>query len=204
MFVEGMTEMNLGRRIFLRILSQVTINTFKGVRPVFREYDCIRDGVIVSKAVLMSRMSNVSFMPKDGLFYSFGETLATERGKGYATLLHRYVLADNAGSKIFATILPDNVHSIKSAEKAGFARYAEGYVDEKMTELMNTNKVGRTDAAILAALNIADELMKEKDIGEHLRNQIKGYLDDAARAQNEVSELKRQLFKYQQNNNRHT
>lgn len=132
MFVEGMTEMNLGRRIFLRILSQVAINTFKGVRPVFREYDCIRDGVIVCKAVLMSRMSNVSFMPKDGLFYSFGETLATERGKGYATLLHRHVLADNAGSKIFATIQPDNVHSIKSAEKAGFVRYAEGYLDEKM------------------------------------------------------------------------
>lgn len=133
MFVDGMTEMNLGKRLFLRILSRVTINTFKGVRPVFREYDCIRDGVVVCKAVLMSRMPEVAFMPKGGLFYTFGETLATERGKGYATLLHRYVLADNAGSKVFAAIQSDNVYSIKSAEKAGFVRYAEGYLDEKMT-----------------------------------------------------------------------
>lgn len=133
MFVEGMTEMNLGKRIFRHVLSRVAINAFKGVRPVFREYDCIRDGVVVCKAVLMSRISEVAFMPKGGLFYSFCETLAAERGKGYATLLHRYVLADNAGSKIFGTILPDNVRSIKSAEKAGFVRYAEGYLDEKVT-----------------------------------------------------------------------
>ena len=133
MFVDGMTEMNLGRRLFLHILSKVAVNTFKGVRPVFREYDCIRDGVIVCKAVLMSRISEVAFMPMDGLFYTFGETLATERGKGYATLLHRYVLADNAGSKVFAAIQSDNVYSIKSAEKAGFVCYAEGYMDEKMT-----------------------------------------------------------------------
>lgn len=132
-FVDGMTEMNLGKKVFFHILSQVAINTLKGIRPVFKEYDCIRDGVVVCKAVLMSRVSKVAFMPEGGLFYSFGETLAAERGKGYATLLHRYVLADNAGSKLFATILSDNVYSIKSAEKAGFVRYAEGYLDEKMT-----------------------------------------------------------------------
>ena len=97
MFVEGMAETNLGKRLFLRILSQVAINTFKGVRPVFREYDCIRDGVVVCKAVLMSRMSEVAFMPKGGLYCSFVGTLAAERGKGYGTLLHRCVLADYAG-----------------------------------------------------------------------------------------------------------
>lgn len=132
MFIDGMTEMNIGRRRFLHVFFQVAINTFKGVRPVFREYDCIRDGVVVCKAVLMSRIPEVAFMPKDGLFYTFGETLAAERGKGYATLLHRYVLTDNAGAKIFAAILQDNVSSVKSAEKAGFVRYAEGYLDEKM------------------------------------------------------------------------
>ena len=132
MFVDGMTEMNLGKRLYLLILFRAAINTFRGVRPVFREYDCIRDGVVVCKAVLMSRMSNVAFMPKGGLFYSFGETLAAERGRGYMNLLHRYVLADNAGSEIFATVLQDNVPSIKSFEKAGFVRYAQGYLDERM------------------------------------------------------------------------
>lgn len=133
MFVDGMTEMNLGKRLFLHILSKVAVNTVKGVRPVFREYDFIRDGVVVSKAVLMSRMSETAFMPKGGLYCSFLETLAAERGKGYMSLLHRYILADNAGKKIFVAIAPDNVCSAKCAEKAGFVCYAEGYLDKKMT-----------------------------------------------------------------------
>ena len=88
-------------------------------------------------------------------------------------------------------------YTLTAEESPSYMEKVAAYVNDKMTELMNSNKVGRTDAAILAALNIADELMKEKDNSEHLRTQIKGYLDDAARAQNEVSELKRELFKLQ-------
>ena len=88
-------------------------------------------------------------------------------------------------------------YTLTAEESPSYMEKVAAYVNDKMTELMNSNKVGRTDAAILAALNIADELMKEKDSSEHLRTQIKGYLDDAARAQNEVSELKRELFKLQ-------
>ena len=58
-------------------------------------------------------------------------------------------------------------------------------------------KVGRTDAAVLAAANIADELFKEREASEALRRQLKQYIDDAAQAKNEVSELKRELFKLQ-------
>ena len=53
------------------------------------------------------------------------------------------------------------------------------------------------DAAVLAALNIADELFKAQEASENLRRQVKTYLDEAAQAKNEVSELKRQLFKAQ-------
>lgn len=88
-------------------------------------------------------------------------------------------------------------YTLTAEESPSYMEKVAAYVNDKMTELMNSNKVGRTDAAILAALNIADELMKEKDSSEHLRTQIKGYLDDAAKAQNEVSELKRELFKLQ-------
>lgn len=88
-------------------------------------------------------------------------------------------------------------YTLTAEESPSYMEKVAAYVNDKMTELMNSNKVGRTDAAILAALNIADELMKEKDSSEHLRTQIKGYLDDATKAQNEVSELKRELFKLQ-------
>ena len=66
-----------------------------------------------------------------------------------------------------------------------------------MTEVMTGTHVGRTDAAVLAALNIADELYKTQEASENLRRQVKAYLDEAAQAKSEVSELKRQLFKAQ-------
>ena len=67
-----------------------------------------------------------------------------------------------------------------------------------MTEIFNCAKVGRTDAAVLTAANIADELVKSQAAAEQLRSQIKGYLDEAGKAQAEVSELKREVFRLQQ------
>ena len=57
--------------------------------------------------------------------------------------------------------------------------------------------VGTKMDAVLAAANIADELFKEREASEALRRQLKQYIDDAAQAKNEVSELKRELFKLQ-------
>ena len=67
-----------------------------------------------------------------------------------------------------------------------------------MTEVMNAAKVGRTDAAVLTAVNLTDELFKAQAASEQLRSQIKGYLDEASKAQSEVSELKREVFRLQQ------
>ena len=67
-----------------------------------------------------------------------------------------------------------------------------------MEAILSGTHVGRTDAAVLTAANLADELFKEQAAAEQLRRQIKGYLDEAARAQAEVSELKREVFRLQQ------
>ena len=72
------------------------------------------------------------------------------------------------------------------------------YVSDKMTDVMNAAKVGRTDAAVLTAVNLTDELFKSQTAAEQLRGQIKGYLDEASKAQAEVSELKREVFRLQQ------
>ena len=83
-------------------------------------------------------------------------------------------------------------------ESAAYMQRVGSYVSEKMEEVLNSAKVGRTDAAILTAANIADELFKAQAASEQLRSQIKGYLDEASRAQSEVSELKREVFRLQQ------
>ena len=71
------------------------------------------------------------------------------------------------------------------------------YVDQKMTETLEATKAGQTDAAVLTAANIADELFKALEIAENLRSQLKEYLDEASRSKNEISELKREIFKLQ-------
>ncbi len=88
-------------------------------------------------------------------------------------------------------------YTFVAEEAPSYMQKVGAYVDAKMDEMLTGAKVGRTDAAVLAAANIADELFKEREAGEALRRQLKDCLDEAAQAKNEVSELKRQLFKLQ-------
>lgn len=83
-------------------------------------------------------------------------------------------------------------------ESASYMQRVGAYVGDKMQEVLSSTKVGRTDAAVLTAANIADELFKAQSAAEQLRSQIKGYLDEASKAQSEVSELKREIFRLQQ------
>ena len=89
-------------------------------------------------------------------------------------------------------------YTLVAEESSSYMQRVGAYVGDKMSEILDSAKVGRTDAAVLTAINLADELFKAQAAGEQLRSQIKGYLDEAAKAQNEVSELKRELFRLQQ------
>ena len=93
-------------------------------------------------------------------------------------------------------------YTLVADEAAAYMEKIGSLVDEKMRELMDSAHVSRSDAAVLAAINLADELNKAQEGTENLRRQLKTYLDEANAAKNEVSDLKRQLFKAQQNNHR--
>ena len=89
-------------------------------------------------------------------------------------------------------------YTFVAEESAAYMEKVGAYVSGKMQEVLDGAKVGRTDAAVLTAVNITDELFKAQSASEQLRSQIKGYLDEAGKAQNQVSELKREIFKLQQ------
>ena len=89
-------------------------------------------------------------------------------------------------------------YTFVAEESASYMQKVGSYVSEKMDEVLNGAKVGRSDAAILTAANITDELFKAQAASEQLRSQIKGYVDEASHAQSEVSELKREVFRLQQ------
>ena len=89
-------------------------------------------------------------------------------------------------------------YTFVAEESAAYMEKVGAYVSGKMQEVLDGAKVGRTDAAVLTAVNITDELFKAQSASEQLRSQIKGYLDEAGKAQAEVSELKREVFRLQQ------
>ena len=110
-------------------------------------------------------------------------------------------------NRVVVTIC-DQDYTLVAEESATYMQKVGSYVGQKMGDILNTAHVGRTDAAVLTAVNLADELFKEQAASEKLRIQIKESLDEAAKAQSEVSELKREVFRLQQrldgrNNNNH-
>ena len=100
-------------------------------------------------------------------------------------------------NRVVVTICGED-YTFVAEESTSYMQKVGSYVGDKMTEILNGAKVGRTDAAVRTAANIADELFKSQAAAEQLRSQIKGYLDEAGKAQAEVSELKREIFRLQQ------
>ena len=89
-------------------------------------------------------------------------------------------------------------YTLVAEESTAYMEQVAALVDKKMKEVIAGVKVGRNDAAVLAAVNLADELLKNEQSAENRRRQVKSYLDEAAQAKSEVSDLKRQLFRAQQ------
>ena len=89
-------------------------------------------------------------------------------------------------------------YTFVAEEAPSYMQKVGAYVNQKMNEVLDGAHVGRTDAAILTAANITDELFKEQASAEQLRSQIKQYLDEAGKAQAEASELRREVFRLQQ------
>lgn len=99
-------------------------------------------------------------------------------------------------NRIVITICGEE-YALLADEAPEYMQKVGEYVDGKMSETLHAAKVSRTDAAVLTALNLADELMKSRQTAENLRSQLKDYLDEASRAKCELSELKRELFRLQ-------
>lgn len=88
--------------------------------------------------------------------------------------------------------------TLLAEESPSYMQKVAALVDAKMSEIMSSGRVSRMDAAVLAAANMADEMLKQQSSTENLRSQLKGYLDDANKAKSELSECRRELFKLQQ------
>ena len=88
-------------------------------------------------------------------------------------------------------------YTLVAAEDAAYMEKVAAHVDAKVREVLDGARVSSSDAAILAALNMADEYFKGQEAAEALRGQIKTYLEEAKDLENQLSECKREIFKLQ-------
>ena len=82
-------------------------------------------------------------------------------------------------------------------EGADYVEKVAAHVDAKIQEIRQEGQVASIDAAILAALNISEELLRCQEAGENLRRQIKEGLEENKKLNDQLSEAKREIFKLQ-------
>ena len=99
-------------------------------------------------------------------------------------------------NRVVVNICGEEYHLV-AQEAPSYLQRVGAYVDKKMAETISAAHVGRTDAAVLTAVNITDELFKAQEDAENLRRQLKDYVEEAGRAKAEASELKREIFRLQ-------
>ncbi len=82
-----------------------------------------------------------------------------------------------------------------AAEDEAYVQKCAELVDQQLREVMADSRLAKADGAVLAAMNIADQLMKERETSENLRRQVKENLEEANSLKLELSEAKREIFK---------
>lgn len=88
-------------------------------------------------------------------------------------------------------------YNLVASEDAAYMKKVAAHVDAKVQEILESGKISGTDAAVLAALNIADEYFKSQEAAESLRVQIKGFLEESSDLKNQLSRAKQEIFKLQ-------
>ncbi|MDL2273818.1 cell division protein ZapA [Oscillospiraceae bacterium OttesenSCG-928-G22] len=91
--------------------------------------------------------------------------------------------------------ISDMEFTLLSEESRDYVEKVAKLVDEKMLAVGGGEGMSTLNAAILAAVNLADEYYKSVDSAENLRVQLKEYFDETSKLKNELSELRREMAK---------
>ena len=86
-------------------------------------------------------------------------------------------------------------YTMVAVEDEGYVRRCAELVDKQLREVMTGSRLPQVDGAVLAAMNVADLYLKEQEVSENLRRQVKENLEEANTLKLELSEAKREIFK---------
>ncbi|MBE6773408.1 MAG: cell division protein ZapA [Ruminococcaceae bacterium] len=101
-----------------------------------------------------------------------------------------------AANKVRMTIMGAD-YSVIAEDDAQYVQLLGKELDSKMDGIIKANKrLSVTQAAVLAALDYADESKKATATADRLREQIKDYLDDASAAKSKADISRHEAEKY--------
>lgn len=86
-------------------------------------------------------------------------------------------------------------YTLVASENEDYVRKCAELVEQQLQEVLRDSRLSQADAAVLAAMNVADLYLKEQETTENLRRQVKENLEEANSLKLELSEAKREIFK---------
>ena len=86
-------------------------------------------------------------------------------------------------------------YTLVAMENEEYVRRCAELVDQQLQEVLRDSRLSQADAAVLAAMNVADLYLKGQEAAENLRRQVKENLEEANSLKLELSEAKREIFK---------
>ena len=89
----------------------------------------------------------------------------------------------------------DRDYTMVAVEDEAYVRRCAELVDRQLKAISQDSRLSLADAAVLAAMNVADLYLKEQETSENLRRQVKENLEEANSLKLELSEAKREIFK---------
>lgn len=95
--------------------------------------------------------------------------------------------------KVHSLVIAGEDYRIVSDESAEYMQELAKELDSKISAILKGSRVSVTQAAILVALQYADDAAKNSGNADSLRSQLKSYLEDAAQAKSERDFYKREL-----------
>lgn len=95
-------------------------------------------------------------------------------------------------------VVADRPFLLTSSDSEEYVLKVAESVDEQIRQTAEASHASTLDAAVMCAMNLADNFFKEQGASEHLRQQIKQYADEVNQLKQELSEAKREIFRLQQ------
>lgn len=93
----------------------------------------------------------------------------------------------------------DMEYSLVGDENEEYTKKVAEHVDKRMRKVLEAEGISTLDAAVLTAINVADEYFRQVDSAENMRSQLKDYFDEISTLKDENAKLKGELNRAKNN-----